>query len=335
MPATLTSTLLEQSLLSLWCDVLEQPFLTSTSNFFEVGGTSLSAVKLVRRSQHVLGLEITVRDLFSYPTVAALATYATAAVPPPPVMPVVTIATSRDEQAAPPLILFPPAGGTGFVYLGLRTFFTNRTVLAITNPDFGCECWRFKHLDEMAAYYCELVQAQKLTPPLILGGYSFGGHIALLVAALLEKAGIKVARVLLWDSMIIPEVAETKIDAALDQDAVFEQEAIPQDSELAQSVRRELRQTREFSAFLRKPGYPPRLLCPITLFKCSRVSVDFLDPSVHQLVRSLHSDARNGFSESLPQLQLAELDCEHGDIFEPKQLSATMASLDTELSSPM
>jgi amino acid adenylation domain-containing protein len=64
---------LEHSLLRVWQSVLDVPAVDVARSFFEQGGTSLQLVFLQNCLASDLGLNVTVADLFTHPTVQALA----------------------------------------------------------------------------------------------------------------------------------------------------------------------------------------------------------------------------------------------------------------------
>lgn len=65
----------EERLLTIWGDVLQSGTIGVTDNFLDSGGQSLKAMVLVARVQREFSLEISIRDVFTYPTVRQMAVY--------------------------------------------------------------------------------------------------------------------------------------------------------------------------------------------------------------------------------------------------------------------
>jgi amino acid adenylation domain-containing protein len=64
---------LEHTIARVWREVLEQDAVTTTDNFFDLGGTSFRIVQVRARLSEVLGRPIELHDLFRYPTIRSLA----------------------------------------------------------------------------------------------------------------------------------------------------------------------------------------------------------------------------------------------------------------------
>jgi amino acid adenylation domain-containing protein len=65
-------TALEESLASMWCQVLGLERVGMRDNFFELGGHSLIATQIASRVRRDLNLELTVRCIFEHPTIELL-----------------------------------------------------------------------------------------------------------------------------------------------------------------------------------------------------------------------------------------------------------------------
>lgn len=64
---------IEQKIASVWKEILGLPEVGRRDNFFDLGGHSLLAVQAHREIREATGRELTVTDIFRFPTVAALA----------------------------------------------------------------------------------------------------------------------------------------------------------------------------------------------------------------------------------------------------------------------
>ncbi|MFK8185398.1 MAG: amino acid adenylation domain-containing protein [Phormidesmis sp.] len=68
------TTLTEKKLCQIWCEVLQKDSIGIHDNFFELGGHSLLAVQVISRIRETFAIELNLRILFEFPTVAGLET---------------------------------------------------------------------------------------------------------------------------------------------------------------------------------------------------------------------------------------------------------------------
>ncbi|MEO5590706.1 MAG: AMP-binding protein, partial [Gemmatimonadaceae bacterium] len=66
---------LEQTIAEIWMDVLKVPKVGTGDNFFDLGGHSLLAVQVHGRLKNVVRRDVSITDLFRFPTIRALAGY--------------------------------------------------------------------------------------------------------------------------------------------------------------------------------------------------------------------------------------------------------------------
>jgi acyl carrier protein len=64
---------IELSLAQLWATLLELPHVDRRRNFFALGGDSLLATQMIEKLKRRFGLELSLRQLFTAPTVRDLA----------------------------------------------------------------------------------------------------------------------------------------------------------------------------------------------------------------------------------------------------------------------
>lgn len=64
---------LESSIAAIWCELLGVDRVSSTQNFFDLGGHSLLAVQMQRRLRTALERDISITEIFRFPTIGALA----------------------------------------------------------------------------------------------------------------------------------------------------------------------------------------------------------------------------------------------------------------------
>jgi acyl carrier protein len=66
---------LEETIAASWRQVLQLPKVGTRDNFFDLGGHSLLAVQVHRKLCVTLGRNLSITDIFRFPTIESLATY--------------------------------------------------------------------------------------------------------------------------------------------------------------------------------------------------------------------------------------------------------------------
>jgi len=71
----LNANQIQLDILSIWREVLDNPSIQVTDNFFDVGGKSILIPNIVIRLKNELGLDIDIVDVFQYPTVSSISEF--------------------------------------------------------------------------------------------------------------------------------------------------------------------------------------------------------------------------------------------------------------------
>ncbi|MEZ0492088.1 amino acid adenylation domain-containing protein [Kineococcus sp. TBRC 1896] len=180
------------------------------AGFSDLGGDSLTAMRLVAALEARTGTTVPVTDLLAQPTIAGIARRARAAGGPPASEALVVL---RSEGRAEPVFCVHPAGGSAWPFAGFAAWScADRPVLGLqlTAPEP-------ETFDDLVDRYAALVRGRQPVGPYHLLGYSFGGNVALALAERLTATGAEVAFVGVLDAAPVdgsPRAVTTPVDPA-------------------------------------------------------------------------------------------------------------------------
>ncbi|MFG2091540.1 amino acid adenylation domain-containing protein [Spirillospora sp. NPDC048824] len=212
----------EERLCAIVADVLGLDRVGADVSFFDLGGDSIAALKLVTRARRA-DFELTPRDVFTHQTVEAL----TRAGGPEDRLGFEMLLPIRTSGTRPPVFFVHPAGGLSWSYLQFQRH------LAPDQPMYGLQAAGFTRpelpgtVGEAAEDYLEQIRAVQPSGPYNLAGWSLGGLIAYEMAVRLQAAGERVGLLTLIDAYhtqdleserreILPELLESiGIDAGM------------------------------------------------------------------------------------------------------------------------
>jgi thioesterase domain-containing protein/acyl carrier protein len=189
------ATPLEAELQRIWADVLRLDHVGLDEDFFMLGGDSLQAVELFLRVEKELGRCLPRSTLFRDGTVALMA--------------------KQIEEGAPSSCLVPiqPLGNRPpffCVHDGLGQVLSYRDLsllLGDGQPFYGIQARGidgeeepFVRIEDMAEHYVREIRKVQPEGPYYIGGHSFGGRVAYVMAQQLQAAGEHVAFLGLLDT---------------------------------------------------------------------------------------------------------------------------------------
>ncbi|AVH55188.1 MULTISPECIES: non-ribosomal peptide synthetase [Streptomyces] len=338
----------EEALTRLFAEVLGVGRAGPDDAFFDLGGTSLLAVRLVGRVREEFGTELTIGSLFEAPTPAALATRLEAAGRPRGAGPRGSAAEDalevllplRTEGERPPLFAFHPGGGISWCYAGLSAR------LGPNQPLYGIQARGLvrdeplpRTLRELAADYAERLRTVRPHGPYRLLGWSLGGILAHTVACVLQEAGEKVELLALFDAF--------PADQWRERPAPEEGDALTAVLRMAGFDRTDERTRDDVLATLRRAGSPLAGLADRTLSKI----IDIV-PRHARMVREHQHRRYDGdllfFTAAAPRAEdwlswkawrphvsggivNHDLDCTHPQLFQDRHLDAIAAILAARL----
>ncbi len=200
------SNALEQQLMTLWRSILQVEYLAVTDNFFDIGGHSLLALRLLRRIEQTFQTPISLLDFLQAPTIEQLAVHLQKTRFNPP-----NSRSSNSEYLVPiqPHGSRPPLFGVHILGKGLSFYRPIATYLGTDQPLYGLAQLHdaterpapLPSVEALAARYIQSMQTVQPEGPYSLVGISFGGTVAFEMAQQLRSQGHEIALLGMLDTI--------------------------------------------------------------------------------------------------------------------------------------
>lgn len=188
----------EESLASIWSEVLGIKQVGIHDNFFALGGHSLLAVRLCAEIENKLGCRIPLALFLGSPNIEVLAD---AISKEPSSQCRIAVVPLKSSGTQSPLFIMPSISGTPLTWKHvLNCMDTERPVFAVGMAGQTPPWPEQVTLPEIASHFVAALRDVRVIGPLHIMGYSFGGMLAYEVARQLHDAGIEVGVVAVVDT---------------------------------------------------------------------------------------------------------------------------------------
>lgn len=209
-PATVAAvsprTPIEQAVADIMAEFAGTDSFAADTNFFDAGGTSIGALRIVVAIERRWGVEVPLATFAATPTAAHVA----ALVDSGHVKDVDPVVVLRGDGEHPPLVLVHPIGGNVLCYLDLvKHLPPDRPVYALQAMGAEPGVTPLRTMSELAASYLAAIRRVHPEGPYVLGGWSFGGYVAVEMARLLGDEDV--AALVLLDTIALDTGPRTAI----------------------------------------------------------------------------------------------------------------------------
>ena len=189
---------LELQIAEIWKTAMGIQSLSSQESFFDLGGRSLAAMRIVSRINKTYAVDFGLATLFSAPTVAQMAELVRKRIS---VNVSASIVAMQPRGSAEPLFIIHGAGGN------IIRFYQLAMLVRTDHPIYGIQAQSLLagqpallRLEDQAAFYLKEIREIQPKGPYYFLGYSFGGTIALEIAHQLRALGERVELLGMLDS---------------------------------------------------------------------------------------------------------------------------------------
>ncbi|MFJ4106925.1 non-ribosomal peptide synthetase [Oerskovia enterophila] len=202
---------LERELCAIFAEVLGVASFAADEDFYAAGGHSLLAMRAVSMVRTRLGRPLSVGALVTAPTVEAIVAHWDAPET-DPFAGTLTLRAPTPGSDTPPLVCLAPAGGLGWSFASLVPHVPAGTAVhALQSPRLAGPDGAPSSLVDLAEQTVRSVREVAPRGPYHLLGYSFGAHLAHLVATRLQEAGDVVASLTMLDAEAVAPGARSAV----------------------------------------------------------------------------------------------------------------------------
>lgn len=192
---------LEFALSQVWEQVLQISPISVFDGFFDIGGDSLKAIRLITAVNHQFDVDLPLNTLFQYDTIEQMAC-------------VLRHDTQTDIQNSPlvalqtggsnaPIFCVHAAGGIVFRFQQVAKYMS----VEYGHPFYALQAkgiepgeTPYTSIEVMAQAYVQAIRETKPVGPYLLAGWSMGGTIAFEMARVMENMGETVSGILMIDA---------------------------------------------------------------------------------------------------------------------------------------
>ncbi|GLX34125.1 non-ribosomal peptide synthetase [Streptomyces roseochromogenus] len=188
----------ERALCEMLAELLNLPAVGIHDSLFDLGGTSLTAMRLTVRIEQRYGVGIPLSQFIAAPTAAGLAARLREGGAAPAFDPLVPI---RPQGTRPPLFMVHPMGGNVLCYVPFaRHLPEDQPLYALQACGADPGTTPLGTVEELADSYIAALRTVQPHGPYSVGGWSYGGFVAFEIARRLRDAGEEVAHLVLLDT---------------------------------------------------------------------------------------------------------------------------------------
>ncbi|MDX6528889.1 MAG: hypothetical protein QOH41_1179, partial [Blastocatellia bacterium] len=188
----------ESKLVEIWEEVLGQPGIGVTDDYFDLGGHSILAVSLMAKIEKEFGKRIPLAQLFKNPTIEQLAVTLRRE----------TLETQWEELveirragSKPPLFLMAGAGGNVIYFHPLvNRLSDDLPVYALQALGLDGVTPPLTRIEDIASRNVQAIRSVSPRGPYYLAGHSFGGLVAFEMSQILRRQGLEIGMLAILDT---------------------------------------------------------------------------------------------------------------------------------------